>query len=711
MSGINPIQGNLLLQGVANASPWLTTEELLAPVRQNSLLAREAMLNRQAEQEMRGQDIEMIARASAYLDSLPDTAARQAAYPGVVQTLQQQGFAKNAPSVYPGDERIKALAAMGTPAKDLLEAANVQRALAGSGTTQYQTPPVGTGTTAGTTLAIPPRGTGGPGASVQMPPEYLQYFREASAETGIPMDLLIAQARQESSFNPNARGAAGEIGIFQIKPSTAANPGFGMAGVDAATLNDPRANILFGAQYLKARGGANADFNDPRVQAAALAAYNGGGDPNYVANVFRYRPGLSPGDPAARVTTYAAGGEQQPPVRGVAARTGGTDVAGPGAGTGGATATGGATTAATAQQPPAATTAAPGISPPSPPQPTNGNGLTPAQQQTIDTERALIRTREQGNAWLAKQQQYRDANVTAQRQYQADQLAYQNAVLAQRSDVRQETASQIAQRKAQIDEEAAAQARDKAKRDAKFTGAPTGYQWSEDGSTLVQSPGFQGTDKDERLDWRLDHGDPNSAQYAADYAAKKWQVSQAGNVIENDMSMYRPPAQPVQRPTYLPQPTPASLDKVRETTTDANVIVQNIDNYLKVLGETDGATIGAFLSNPRDPKAQKLLGAFDAMKMAMRGQSAMNTGVLQPAEMKMLQDDLVSPQTVRGFTGTPEAAGARLGQIKLSILRRADAELRSVGKDGILMRSAKEYQALPSGAQYYDEDGNRRTKE
>ena len=133
-----------------------------------------------------------------------------------------------------------------------------------------------------------------------------QYYEEASKETGIPVDLLIAQTRQESGFNPNAKGGAGEIGLFQIKPSTASSPGFGVPPVDPATITGPenvRNNILFGARYLKARMGGG-DPSNPAVQAAGLHAYNGGGDPNYVGNVFRYRPTLAPSDPNAAVTAY-----------------------------------------------------------------------------------------------------------------------------------------------------------------------------------------------------------------------------------------------------------------------------------------------------------------------------------------------------------------------------------------------------------------------
>jgi soluble lytic murein transglycosylase-like protein len=155
--------------------------------------------------------------------------------------------------------------------------------------------------------------TGGAGGS--LPAEYLPYYQEASARTGIPVNVLIAQGKQESGFNPNATGGAGEIGLHQILPATAQSPGFGMAGVDPATLRDPRANINFAADYLKARGGPRTDFSNPANVEAALKNYNGGGDPNYVQHVMRYAGGVP----------VVSGGQ------GVAGRTGGTDVAGPAA--------------------------------------------------------------------------------------------------------------------------------------------------------------------------------------------------------------------------------------------------------------------------------------------------------------------------------------------------------------------------------------------
>ena len=150
----------------------------------------------------------------------------------------------------------------------------------------------------------------------------MPHFQEASARTGIPVDVLIAQARQESNFDPNARGSAGEIGIGQIKPSTAAAPGYGVTPLSAADLTDPRKNINFAADYLKALLPPGADPKDPAAIRAALLRYNGGGDPNYVNNVTRYLPA-----PGGGGTTVAAA---RPPA---GAPAGSVVVAGPGAGT------------------------------------------------------------------------------------------------------------------------------------------------------------------------------------------------------------------------------------------------------------------------------------------------------------------------------------------------------------------------------------------
>ena len=126
-----------------------------------------------------------------------------------------------------------------------------------------------------------------------IPADLYPHYQEAERVTGVPISVLAAKDRQESGFRQDKPGGAGEIGITQVKPSTARDPGFGMQGVDPESLKDPRNNILFGSQYFAARGKAagTKNWNDPEQIAAALRANNGGGDPNYVENVFRYLPG------------------------------------------------------------------------------------------------------------------------------------------------------------------------------------------------------------------------------------------------------------------------------------------------------------------------------------------------------------------------------------------------------------------------------------
>ena len=103
---------------------------------------------------------------------------------------------------------------------------------------------------------------------------------QAAQKYGIPPDVGVAMGKQESGLNPNAPHG----GLMQILDSTARQPGYGMQGVDPASLRDPRANADFGMHYLAARN-PNVDWNDPAQRARALQSYNGGGDPNYVAHV------------------------------------------------------------------------------------------------------------------------------------------------------------------------------------------------------------------------------------------------------------------------------------------------------------------------------------------------------------------------------------------------------------------------------------------
>ena len=70
--------------------------------------------------------------------------------------------------------------------------------------------------------------------------------KEAAAH-GVPLNLAHAVINIESSYRSSVTGAAGEVGLMQIKPATAR--GMGYRGSTEA-LYDPATNIKWGMRYL-----------------------------------------------------------------------------------------------------------------------------------------------------------------------------------------------------------------------------------------------------------------------------------------------------------------------------------------------------------------------------------------------------------------------------------------------------------------------------
>lgn len=77
---------------------------------------------------------------------------------------------------------------------------------------------------------------------------YPHCFTRAAAAHGLPETLLLAVARGESDFNPDARSKANAIGLMQILwPTTARH-----LGLDRMSeVLDPCTNVDAGARYLK----------------------------------------------------------------------------------------------------------------------------------------------------------------------------------------------------------------------------------------------------------------------------------------------------------------------------------------------------------------------------------------------------------------------------------------------------------------------------
>jgi len=469
------------------------------------------------------------------LSALPEQEAA-AQWGSYRQRLQSSGLGQGLPEQFPGMERLKAVASSDMTTFQRMQLEEKRRSseafmgLLGGGA-----PAAGGAAPAG-------GATPGPAAAAAPPPEMMPHFQAASAQTGIPVPLLVAQAQQESGFRPDAVGRSGEIGVMQIMPSTARQPGYGMQGVDPATLRDPAANIAFGAQYLRARAGQASDMTNPQAQAQALQRYNGGGDPNYVQNVTRNMPGAQAAAPAAP--------------------------------------------------------AAPQL---------DQNGLT--QQQ-----RALVAAAgpERGIGMMAQFQQQNRMEVDRisdrQRQAERDRTQEQQLLVNnERQDRREQAAA------------------DREKRQAELAGVPTGYRKREDGS-LEAIPGG--------------------------------------------------PADPV---ATAGRGSPQAREAVRKAEVEVGRISSAIDRFEQVFREQGGAGLGAVMNNPRDPKAQQLLGAYEAMKATLRSEAFLNTGVLQPAEAKMLDDMLLSPNSIRGAMASPEAMSARLTEFRTMINRGLEQQRASAG--------------------------------
>ena len=96
---------------------------------------------------------------------------------------------------------------------------------------------------------------------------YADKIAAKAREMGVPPELAVAVAYKESRLNPNVgRGAAGEIGIMQIKPDTAKEVGF-----KPEDIENPVKNIEAGIAYLK----KSLDMSEGNPKLAA-AGYNAG---------------------------------------------------------------------------------------------------------------------------------------------------------------------------------------------------------------------------------------------------------------------------------------------------------------------------------------------------------------------------------------------------------------------------------------------------
>ncbi|HEY3025019.1 MAG TPA: transglycosylase SLT domain-containing protein [Pyrinomonadaceae bacterium] len=117
------------------------------------------------------------------------------------------------------------------------------------------------------------------------PTPYAPAFLAHAAERGVDPRFLLAIARQESSFRPEAKSAAAARGLMQFISATAGDIAsqLGRGSFREEELYDPSIAILFGAQYI-----SNLFKKFPNMPQAVTASYNGG-DENVARWVARAR--------------------------------------------------------------------------------------------------------------------------------------------------------------------------------------------------------------------------------------------------------------------------------------------------------------------------------------------------------------------------------------------------------------------------------------
>lgn len=76
---------------------------------------------------------------------------------------------------------------------------------------------------------------------------YGELISRYAGANGVPEPLAHAVIAIESGYRAGARGAAGEVGLMQIKPSTARMMGYGGS---TKGLYNPETNIKYGMKYL-----------------------------------------------------------------------------------------------------------------------------------------------------------------------------------------------------------------------------------------------------------------------------------------------------------------------------------------------------------------------------------------------------------------------------------------------------------------------------
>jgi len=152
--------------------------------------------------------------------------------------------------------------------------------------------------------------------------------------TNIPAPLASSLIETESGWDPTAVSKTGALGLTQVEPTTAQQPGYGLPSIDPAYITGPQNapnNARFGMLYLNAIGAKNglktpADWTDPQNSdkvAAALRSYHGDQNDQYYPARVMGRAGMMGPQAARTMGGYPSNAAQPlPPMMMMAAAAG-----------------------------------------------------------------------------------------------------------------------------------------------------------------------------------------------------------------------------------------------------------------------------------------------------------------------------------------------------------------------------------------------------
>jgi hypothetical protein len=126
------------------------------------------------------------------------------------------------------------------------------------------------------------------------------------------------------------------------------------------------------------------------------------------------------------------------------------------------------------------------------------------------------------------------------------------------------------------------------------------------------------------------------------------------------------------------RPSSQATEAARTAVVGTGRVLDAINNFRQALEPFRGRT-GLQAFNPRDAEGQRLTSAYELLKMAMRDESLLNTGVLQPGENVMIEQMLRSPSSITGVLTNMDAYNAMLDEFAGFATRGANRVRASAG--------------------------------